>query len=172
MDMPFFKSTFGALYFSCADQTGVRQRDTCINAPDPRSSKATTGTYSDDAFVDPRSYARRWTSTISALIGIFLSALAVGAGSISSAQVLGVRVDREGKGLVIFDRPVGAAPPSCVIAYYANALAFNANEVGGKAILALALAAKASGDPVTAHGTGACAIYGHSVEDWSTGQTE
>ena len=112
------------------------------------------------------------TATIGALIGIFLSALAVGAGSISSAQVLGVRVDREGNGLVIFDRPVGAAPPGCVIAYYANALAFNANEVGGKAILALALSAKASGDPVTAHGTGTCAIYGHSVEDWSTGQTE
>lgn len=109
---------------------------------------------------------------ITAIVGIFLSTVAFGAGSISSALVLGVRVDREGKGLVIFDRPIDGAPPSCVIAYYNNALAFDANEVGGKAILALALAAKASGDPITVHGTGACATYGHSVEDWSTGQTQ
>ena len=109
---------------------------------------------------------------IIAIVGIFLSGAALAAGSISNALVLGVRVDREGKGLVIFDRPVGGVPPSCVIAYYANALAFNANEVGGKAILALALSAKASGDPMTVHGTGTCITYGHSVEDWSTGQTE
>lgn len=107
---------------------------------------------------------------ISTLIGIFLSTLAVAAGDIATAQVIGVRVDRDGHGLVMFDRPVGGTPPGCVIAYYANALAFNANEAGGKATLALALAAKASGDPVTAYGSGTCTTYGAWVEDWDYGQ--
>jgi hypothetical protein len=110
--------------------------------------------------------------TIGVLSGLFLSALAVGAGHVPSATVIGVRVDRDGKGLVIFDRPVGGTPPGCVIAYYANSLAFNANDAGGKAILALALAAKASGDAVTVYGTGTCTLYGHSVEDWEYGQTQ
>jgi hypothetical protein len=103
--------------------------------------------------------------------GPFFSTLAFGAGSVSSAQVVGVRVDGNGKGLVMFDRPLGGTPAGCAIAYYANALAFNLNTDGGKAVLALALAAKASGDPVTANGLGTCTAYGHSVEDWDYGQT-
>jgi len=111
----------------------------------------------------------RWSVLATAVLS---STLAFGAGSVSSAQVVGVRVDSSGKGLVIFDRPLGGAPASCTIPYYANSLAFNLNTNAGKAILALALAAKASGDPVTVHGLGTCATYGHSVEDWDYGQTE
>ena len=109
--------------------------------------------------------------TLGALTGLLLSALALGAGYIPSAIVTGVRVDRNGKALVMFDRPVEGRA-GCVIDYYANALAFNTNEAGGKAVLALVLAAKATGDPVRAYGTGDCATYGHSVEDWEYGQTQ
>ncbi|WP_129782188.1 hypothetical protein [Peristeroidobacter soli] len=104
--------------------------------------------------------------------GVFSSTLACAAGYVSSAQVVGVRVDSNGKGLVMFDRALGSTPASCAIAYYANALAFDLNTNAGKAILALALAAKASGDPVTAYGQGTCATYGHSVEDWNYGQAQ
>ncbi|GFE83629.1 hypothetical protein GCM10011487_56290 [Steroidobacter agaridevorans] len=71
----------------------------------------------------------------------------------------------------MFDRPVEGRA-SCTIDYYANALAFNTNEAGGKAILALVLAAEATGKPVRAYGTGTCTTYGHSVEDWEYGQTQ
>ena len=104
--------------------------------------------------------------------GAFFSTLTFAAGSVSSAQVVGVRVDSNGKGLVIFDRALGGTPASCGIAYYANALAFDLSTPAGKGVLALALAAKASGDPVTANGLGTCTAYGHSVEDWDYGQTQ
>jgi hypothetical protein len=85
-------------------------------------------------------------------------------------KVVSVRVDIDGRGMVAFDRPVGNQPASCRVGTYENALAFDANTPGGKAVLATALAAKATGDLVAAYGTGNCNIYGGSyVEDWAYG---
>lgn len=50
----------------------------------------------------------------------------------------------------------------------AHALSFDATTGGGKAIMAAALPAKATGVAVTAYGTGTYGIYGGThVEDWS-----
>jgi hypothetical protein len=73
--------------------------------------------------------------------------------------------------MVAFDipiTPVGSAL-ACVTPAYANALAFDANTAGGKAILATALAAKATGSIIIAYGTGACSIYSSVLEDWNYG---
>ena len=86
-----------------------------------------------------------------------------------SGTVVSVRVDQTGHGMVFFSQAVGSAPPSCVISAYANALAFDANTAGGKAVLALALAAKATGAVISASGLGTCAIFSSFVEDWDYG---
>jgi hypothetical protein len=49
-----------------------------------------------------------------------------------------------------------------------SALAFN-SDAGGKAVLALALAAKAQDSPITVIGLGTCSNFGSSVEDWDYG---
>lgn len=101
------------------------------------------------------------------LTGIAAQALAFGS---VTAKVVDIRVDRNGLGMVIFDQPIAGSPPSCVHVAYTNALSFDANTAGGKAILAAALVAKASGDTVNAYGTGECANYGNAwAEDWSYG---
>jgi hypothetical protein len=94
---------------------------------------------------------------------------AVAAGSVQG-KVIDVRVDRGGQGMVTFDQQITGQQPGCVAAPYRNAFAFNVNTDGGKAILAVALAAKATGDTVIVYGTGACDTYGNQyVEDWSYG---
>lgn len=107
-----------------------------------------------------------------AIISAVLCAFAIqahAAGTISS-RVLQVRVDQDGRGMVIFEQPVGGSPASCVGSGYRNMLAFNANTAAGKAIMSLALSAKFSGALVTAYGTGTCDIYGgQAVEDWLSG---
>jgi hypothetical protein len=93
-----------------------------------------------------------------------------GANGTITAHVVGVRVDKDGRGMVIFDQQVGGAPASCRHSAYLNALSFDANTAGGRAIEATALTAKATGAPVNAWGTGDCSIYGGAwVEDWSYG---
>ncbi len=104
-----------------------------------------------------------------ALIGSLLSVNALAAGALTAAKVVMVRVDKQGQGMLVFDQSVGGTPPSCVIAGYVNAMAFDANTSGGKAILAMALAAKASGSSVEVYGTGTCSIYGNYVEDVNSG---
>lgn len=95
---------------------------------------------------------------------------ALAAGVIHSAKVLHIRIDQDGKGMVVFDQQVGNTPASCANVHYANAFSFNASTPGGKGIMAMVLAAKAAGTPITAYGTGACAVYGGAhVEDWSYG---
>jgi hypothetical protein len=91
-------------------------------------------------------------------------------GVILSAKVVKVRVDSDGRGMVIFDQVVGGAPPGCVIAYYSTAMAFNATTAGGKAIMAMALTAKATGASIVVDGTGVCGHYTAYVEDWSYGE--
>jgi|SRR5882724_1728647 len=98
-----------------------------------------------------------------------ISNLALANGSVSG-KVVAVRVDQNGIGMVTFDQPVTGAPASCRHPAYANALSFDSNTAGGRTIAAAALAAKATGDTVSAYGTGACTIYGGAwVEDWSYG---
>ena len=86
-----------------------------------------------------------------------------------SGKVIQVRVDRQGQGMVVFDTPIVNAPPACTISAYANAFAFDTNTAGGRAILATALAAKATDTVIQVFGTGACTTYGNYVEDWSYG---
>jgi hypothetical protein len=86
--------------------------------------------------------------------------------ALSSAHVLAVRVDANGSGVIFFDQPFVGTPSSCAAPGYQSALAFNATT--GKAALALALSAKATGSPVEVYGTGACGVYG-VIEDYSYG---
>lgn len=106
-----------------------------------------------------------------ALSAALLSAFSpVFAASTVNAKVAGVRVDRDGRGMVIFATAVTGASCGAIIT---NALAFDANQQGGRAIMALALAAQASGATVSATGTGTCGIYGGNwAEDWSFGLTK
>lgn len=73
--------------------------------------------------------------------------------------------------MVIFDQPIGGDPATCVHASYKNALAFDAATAGGKAILGVALAAKAAGATTTVYGTKTCGIYS-VVEDWMYGHSK
>ena len=84
-----------------------------------------------------------------------------------------VRVDIDGRGMVVFDQPLAGSPASCTHPAYTNAFSFSTATDGGKAILAMALTAKTTGARVYAYGTGACSIYGGSwVEDMFYGVME
>lgn len=107
---------------------------------------------------------------ISALLALCISSHANAAGVVGSAKIIEVRIDKDGKGMVVFDKLVGGTPATCVHPAYINAFAFDTATSGGKAIMAVALSAKATGVAVTAYGTGTCGIYGGAhVEDWSYG---
>jgi hypothetical protein len=105
---------------------------------------------------------------ISAALSAFVCSVACAAGAVDSAKVVQVRIDQDGKGMVIFDRPMAGTPPGCVVSVYANALAFG-NTPSGRAVMALALTAKTTGSTVTAYGLGTCAVYGSYAEDWNYG---
>lgn len=71
--------------------------------------------------------------------------------------------------MVVFDKPVNNSP-GCINPAYKSALAFDASTAGGKAIMAMALTAKNTGQIIGAYGSGACSIYyGNNVEDWYYG---
>lgn len=91
----------------------------------------------------------------------------ISAGTFGEAKVTLVRVDSTGIGMVVFDQPASGTSPTCInAAAYKNALSFDANTAGGKSILAVALAAKATGSIVYAYGANKCSIYnGAHVED-------
>ena len=104
------------------------------------------------------------------VLSLCISSHAAAAGSIASAKVIQVRVDQDGRGMVVFDQPVGGTPATCIHPAYANALSFNASTGGGRAIMAMALTAKSTGATLTVYGTGSCGIYGGAhVEDWFYG---
>lgn len=110
---------------------------------------------------------KKRTATLLLLLPFSNQALASG---YVTAKVASVRVDQTGKGMVMFDQAVGGQPASCRHSAYENALAFDSNTPGGKAILAMALSAKAIGNTLLAYGTGTCTIYSGSwVEDWNYG---
>jgi hypothetical protein len=102
-------------------------------------------------------------------LGFAVMGQALGIGALSNVHVTSVRVDSDGHGIVTFDQPMGGTPPSCVISAYTNALSFGGTN--GKAILALALAAKAQGLTISVYGLGTCSNYGNYVEDWDYGVT-
>jgi len=107
-------------------------------------------------------------SLLSLLAAAMFALQATAAGNVD-AKVIQVRMDKNGWGMVIFDRALGGTQPNCVEAPYVNALAFDANTAGGRAIAAMALTAKATGSSITVYGTGACSVYGAYLEDWSYG---
>lgn len=97
------------------------------------------------------------------LILLTISNLVFSAGG-GSGKVIGVRVDASGFGIVSFSNFL-TTPAPCVIPYYNNAMSFNTNTTGGKAMLATILFAQSKNSNIYSAGTGACAIYGASVED-------
>jgi hypothetical protein len=102
--------------------------------------------------------------------GLFdLSEIANAEGVADNYVVIDVRADSNGKGVVYFEENLIGTPAACG-AGYPNALAFDTNTVGGKTIFVLALSAKLSGTPIYAKGSGACAIYSNTIEDWRWGQ--
>ena len=95
-----------------------------------------------------------------AFIALLTVANASASGTVAG-RVVNVRIDNTGKGIVYFDQNV-AGSPSCVMPTYENAMAFDTSTAAGKAIMARALAAKATGDVLKAQGTGTCTIYGNA----------
>jgi len=93
-----------------------------------------------------------------------LTQAAFAAGGASGVQVISVRVDSDGRGVITFSA-FGGTPPSCVISAYAASLAIDTNTAGGKSALATALSAKAGGYLVWVYGLGTCSLYGSYVED-------
>ena len=103
------------------------------------------------------------------LFGLCISSQ-VFAGSLGYAKVTQIRTDQGGLGMVVFDQSITGSPGCINAAAYANAFSFNSNTAGGKAIMAMALTAKATGATIYVSGTGACGNYGGAhVEDWSYG---
>jgi hypothetical protein len=103
-----------------------------------------------------------------ALSGLFAASSFAAAALPASAHVVQIRVDSNGQGMIFFDQTFVGTPAACgQDSVYKSALAFNATT--GKAALAMALAAKATGATVAAYGTGACSVYGDFVEDFAYG---
>lgn len=104
-----------------------------------------------------------------ALLALALTPLAGHtAGIANNAYVDHVRVDRTGLGYVQFASALSGSPIACG-ASYPNALSFDANSAGGKAVYALALTAKATGKRLYAVGADACSQYSQ-VESWGWGR--
>lgn len=103
-------------------------------------------------------------------VAVLFAANAYSIGNVSNAKVTQIRVDVDGRAMIFFDQPLGGTPATCVHQAYKSALGVNASTEGGKAVLSMALAAKATGSPVTAYGLGVCGVYGGSViETWNHG---
>jgi hypothetical protein len=110
-------------------------------------------------------------SFVAAVIGLFAAQAAFAAGTVTG-HVINVRIDQTGKGIVYFDQNVTGSP-TCIMPTYENGLAFDTSTAGGKAIMARALAAKATGDLIKVSGSGTCTIYENGwVEDWMYGDFE
>jgi len=95
----------------------------------------------------------------------FLTSSAFAAGAAANVQVLSVRVDSDGRGVITFTANLGGSPAGCVVSAYTASVAVDTNTAGGKSAVATAIAAKASGYSVWVYGLGTCTIYGSYVED-------
>lgn len=90
--------------------------------------------------------------------------------SFYNAHVANIRIDQDGRDMVFFDTAAIGSPATCINPTYSGALAFDSRLSGGKAILAIATAAKAQRSLMTVHGTGTCDIYnGAHAGDWYYG---
>ncbi len=78
-----------------------------------------------------------------------------------------IRIDRDGKGLVVFTSALSGSRPSCA-ASYPYSLSFDTNTEGGKGVYILVLTAKALNKTIFARGTNSCSIFS-VVEDWQRG---
>jgi hypothetical protein len=81
-----------------------------------------------------------------------------------TGKITTVRVDANGNGIAMFST-VLTTPSACVSTTYNNMMAFNTNTAGGRSMLAAMLFAQGKGNTVSAVGTGACGVYGGSIED-------
>lgn len=103
----------------------------------------------------------------SVLIALYCSAFSIGS---VTGKITKIRVDAGGKAMIFFDKPIGGAVPSCVHSAYKSVLSIDASTEGGKAVLAMVMAAKIANRTVRAHGFGRCSVYGSSnTEDWNHG---
>jgi hypothetical protein len=98
----------------------------------------------------------------------FLAPIAAFAeGRANHFKVQYVRVDKNGKGYVVFYENLAQTPAGCGASHKRN-LAFDTNTPGGQAIMSLALTAFTTGKRIQAYGTNNCTVYG-SVESWNWG---
>lgn len=79
-----------------------------------------------------------------------------------------VRADRTGKGYVKFKSDLVGTPASCTRSDFKKTLSFDTSTAGGKAIMSIALSAKAAGLRIRTYGTGNCSEYG-IMESWDWG---
>ncbi|MES9880669.1 MAG: hypothetical protein ABW185_07290 [Sedimenticola sp.] len=104
------------------------------------------------------------------LLFTFITSNAFAFGSINDAKITKIRVDGNGHAMIFFDKDKTREPATCVHSAYVRAFGIDASTDGGKAVLSMALAAKATGTLVVAHGKGICGVYGGSViETWDHG---
>jgi len=92
---------------------------------------------------------------------------AIAEGYANHFKISFVRVDKTGKGYIKFVSALINSPATCTTTFK-NALAFDTNTPGGKAILSTALSVQARGATMYARGTGKCTIYG-VMEDYNWG---
>ena len=108
--------------------------------------------------------------SILAIFLIIFSCQSFAAGNVANAKIINVRVDENGKAMIIFDKDVSGTPPGCVHTAYKNAFAVDASTDGGKAVLTLALSTMSRKANISVYGKGVCGVYGGSyVETWSYG---
>lgn len=116
---------------------------------------------------------KRGTQTKSAVAIVALIVMSSQAIASSVAgKITQVRIDHDGKGMITFDTLITGSP-ACIHPTYRSSFAFDATKASGKAIMAVALTAKATGSTVAAYGTGACTTYGGAwAEDWGHGVSQ
>ena len=105
---------------------------------------------------------------VAGLLTIFLGA-ARAEGVADLYDVKTVRVGRDGISYVEFTQNLTGTPPSCDTTDNANKLAFDVNEAGGRAVLAIVLAADTSGKKIKAKGSSVGCATVSTIEDWGWG---
>lgn len=112
---------------------------------------------------------RRMKRSMVGILALLIANVAAAEGSFWDARISSIRIDSNGWGMVYFDVNAWGTRPTCMTSEHARAFAFNTNTPGGRAILAVAEAAKALDARMNVFGTGRCDIYSNWIEDWSYG---
>ena len=103
------------------------------------------------------------------ITGALLASLNVHAGEANNYDVLNCRIDTDGRGLVEFTQNL-TNRPTCINSGYEKMLSFDVSTVGGKAIYAMCLEAKARDARIYAKGKLQCNDYVGVVEEWNWGK--